>query len=69
MPSLFREIVLDGGQRIARMFGLSMRMLHLWVAYQRLRGPHTRLPATVVVLESAAAEPRYLATASVAAMA
>jgi hypothetical protein len=40
MPSLFREIVVDGGQRIARMFRLSMRLPQLCTAYQRLRGPY-----------------------------
>jgi hypothetical protein len=67
MPSLFREIVMDGGQRIARMFGLSMRLLHLWAPYQKLRGPRTRPPAAVVVLESAAVGPRYSGAASLAA--
>jgi hypothetical protein len=67
MPSLFREIVMDGGHRIARMFGLSIRMLHLWAAYRKLHGPVMRLTATVVVLKSVAAEPRYSGATSVAA--
>ena len=55
-PSLFREVVLSGGQRIARMFGLSMRMIQLWSAYRNLSGP--RLPGgmTPVVLEGGACD-------------
>jgi hypothetical protein len=47
MPSLFREIVIDGGRHIAQMFGLSMRMPHLRAAYQKLRGPYLPAPAPV----------------------
>jgi hypothetical protein len=39
LPSLFREIMLAGGQRIARMFGLSARLIQLWSAYRNLSGP------------------------------
>jgi hypothetical protein len=39
LPSLFRHLVLADGYRIAQAFGLSVRMVHLWVAYQRIRGP------------------------------
>lgn len=39
LPSLFREIVLAGGQRIARMFGLSVRPIRLWSVYRKLPGP------------------------------
>ncbi len=69
MPSLFREIAMDGGRRIARMFGLSMRMLHLWGAYRKLQGPPppSALPAAAAVSASAAVGPRYLGAASVAA--
>jgi hypothetical protein len=42
LPSLFREIMLAGGRRIARMFGLSVRMIQLWSVYRSLSGP--RLP-------------------------
>jgi hypothetical protein len=48
LPSLFREIVLAGGQRIARMFGLSTRMIQLWSAYRKLSGPRI-LPRTAPV--------------------
>jgi len=51
LPSLFQEIVLAGGQRIARMFGLSMRMIHLWSAYRKLSGPRLPRRMTPVVLE------------------
>ncbi len=52
LPSLFREIILAGGQRIARMFGLSMRMVHLWTAYRKLSGPRVSQRIEPVVLES-----------------
>ena len=39
LPSLFRDIVLAGGYRIAQMFGLSLRVMHLWVAYRKIPGP------------------------------
>ncbi len=39
LPSLFRDIVLAGGYRIAQMFGLSLRMMHLWVVYRKIPGP------------------------------
>ncbi len=39
LPSLFRDIVLDGCPRIAQMFGLSLRMVHLWVTYRKIPGP------------------------------
>jgi hypothetical protein len=55
LPSLFREIVLSGGQRIARMFGLSMRMILLWSAYRKLSGPRVLLRTAPVVLEGATA--------------
>jgi hypothetical protein len=54
LPSLFREMVLAGGQRIARMYGLSVRMIRLWSAYRKLAGPRVVLRAAPVVLESAA---------------
>jgi hypothetical protein len=56
LPSLFRETVLAGGQRIARMFGLSMRMIQLWSAYQKLSGPRPPQRMTPVVLEGGACE-------------
>jgi len=52
LPSLFREIVLAGGQRIARMFGLSMRMIQLWSAYRKLSGPQLPRRTAPVVLGS-----------------
>ena len=54
LPSLFRDIVLAGGHRIARMFGLSVRMIQLWAAYRKLAGPRVQVPVRiepVVVLE------------------
>jgi hypothetical protein len=39
LPSLFRDIVLAGGYRIAQIFGLSSRIMHLWVVYRKLPGP------------------------------
>jgi hypothetical protein len=55
-PSSFREIVLAGGQRLARTFGLSMRMIKLWSAYQKLSGPRLPQPLTPVVREGGACE-------------
>jgi hypothetical protein len=46
LPSLFRHLVLAGCHRIAQAFGLSPRLAHLWVAYQRISGP--RITQTVV---------------------
>ena len=66
LPSLFREIVLDGGRRIARMFGLSARMIHLWSAYRKLCGPRVLRPTAQVVLEADA--PRYSKNVSVGAL-
>jgi len=56
LPSLFRETVLSGGQRIARMFGLSMRMIQLWSAYRNLSGPQLQRRMTPVVLECSACD-------------
>ncbi len=53
LPSLFREIVLAGGQRIARMFGLSVRVLHLWSAYRKLGGPRLQSQKAPLTLERA----------------
>ncbi len=39
LPSLYRDIVLAGCPRIAKMFGLSMRFVNLWMAYRKLPGP------------------------------
>lgn len=69
LPSLFREIVLAGGQRIARMFGLSIRMIQLWATYRRLSGPRLPRRAAVVVLESTVSStPRYTGDAGVVAV-
>jgi hypothetical protein len=63
LPSLFRDIVLDGGHRIARMFGLSARMIHLWAAYRKLSGPRRLQRIEPVILESVVGgTPRYSAT-------
>ena len=39
LPSLFRDIVLDGCPRVAQTFGLSLRMIHFWAAYRKIPGP------------------------------
>jgi hypothetical protein len=67
MPSLFREIVVDGGRRISRMFGLSMRLPRLWATYRNVRGPW--LPVVVDPSKSTSAKPTYSEVASVAAVA
>jgi hypothetical protein len=56
LPSLFQEIVLAGGQRIARKFGLSMRIIQLWSAYRQLSGPRLPQRMTPVVLEGSACD-------------
>jgi hypothetical protein len=56
LPSEFREIVLAGSQRIARMFGLSMRMIQLWSAYRNLSGPRLPRRMTPVVIEGGACD-------------
>jgi len=69
LPSLFREIVLAGGHRIARMFGLSVRMLHLWTAYRKLAGPRLLQQTAPVIVENAAGSaPRYSKDAAVSAL-
>ncbi len=69
LPSLFREIALAGGQRIARMFGLSTRMIRLWSAYRKLSGPRLVLPIAPVVLEGAGeGSSRHAGSFSVSAM-
>lgn len=68
LPSLFRDIVLAGSHRIARMFGLSVRMIHLWAAYRKLSGPPRQQPTAPVVLESVVAgASRYSGEATIAA--
>jgi hypothetical protein len=39
MPSLFRDIVLDGCPRVAHNFGLSLRTVGVWKMYRKLPGP------------------------------
>jgi hypothetical protein len=69
LPSLFREIVLAGGHRIARMFGLSVRMIHLWAAYRKLTGPQAPRRIEPVVLENVVGgSVRYSGDARIAAM-
>jgi len=55
-PSSFPETVLAGGQRIARAFGLSLRMIQLWSAYRKLSGPRLPRRMTPVVLEDGACD-------------
>lgn len=55
LPSMFRDIVLAGGQRIARLFSVSPRLPKLWSAYHKLHGPrlYPRVtPAAPVVIAS-----------------
>ena len=54
LPSLFREVVLADGKRIARMFGLSMRMIQLWRAYRKLSGPWLPRQLTSVIPDGGA---------------
>ena len=69
LPSLFREIVLEGGNRIARMFGLSVRMLRLWSAYRKLSGPRIAVRTVPVALDGAGGSaPRYAPFVGVSAM-
>ena len=51
LPSLFREIVLADSRRIARMFGLSLRVIQLWSACRKLSGPRVPRRIAPVVLE------------------
>jgi len=53
LPSLFRDIVLDGCPRVAQNFGLSLRVARVWKMYRKLPGPQIvprNKPQTVVVL-------------------
>ena len=69
LPSLFREIVLEGGPRIARMFGLSVRMLQLWSAYRKLAGPRVQQRPAPVLLEGAGSNTsRYSRAVGVSAL-
>jgi hypothetical protein len=53
LPSMFRDIVREGAKRIARMFGLSARVIQLWSAYRKVSGPRLQLKTPPVVLGSA----------------
>jgi hypothetical protein len=69
LPSLFREIVLAGGRRIAWMFGLSLRMIQLWSAYRKLSGPRLLQRTAPVVLQGApTGASRYPTETAVSAM-
>jgi hypothetical protein len=69
LPSLFREMVLAGGYRIARMFGLSVRMIRLWSAYRKLAGPRVVVRVAPVALEGAGERvARYAGDVGVSAM-
>lgn len=68
LPSLFRDIVLADSQRIARTFGLSVRMIQLWRTYRKLPGPRILRRVTPVVLEDAGNRaPRYPAAVGISA--
>lgn len=69
LPSLFREIVLAGGQRIGRMFGLSVRVLRLWSVYRRLGGPRVQVQKAAVIVERAGGTaPRHASDAAASAV-
>jgi hypothetical protein len=69
LPSLFRDIVLADSQRIARTFGLSVRMIQLWRVYRKLSGPRVPRRAEPVVLDAAGdGASRYSGAVSVGAM-
>jgi hypothetical protein len=53
LPSLFRDIVLADSQRIARTFGLSLRMIQLWRVYRKVSGPRIPRSSAPVVLDGA----------------
>jgi len=53
LPSMFRDIVREGAKRIARMFGLSARVIQLWSAYRKVSGPRLQLKTPPVVLGGA----------------
>jgi hypothetical protein len=55
LPSLFRDIVIDGCPRVAQNFSLSLKWVRVWKTYRKLPGPQMfpRKPAAtqpVVVL-------------------
>ena len=55
MPSLYRHLAVDGAQRIARSFKLSMGLVHRCAAYQHLRGPRIFTAAEAREIAAAAA--------------
>ena len=55
MPSLYRHLAVDGAQRIARSFKLSMSLVYRCAAYQHLRGPRIFTAAEAREIAAAAA--------------
>lgn len=65
LPSLFRDIVLEGCPRVAQTLGLSLRMTRLWATYRKIPGPFiternkpVTAPAVVVLSPPFASEKR-----------
>lgn len=54
MPSLYRQLAVDGAQRIAQTFKLSMRLVHRCAAYRHIRGPQIFSPARPCSIPDAA---------------
>ena len=50
LPSLFRDIVLDGCPRVAHSFSLSLRLIRLWSAYRKIPGPQMGQRAKPVIV-------------------
>lgn len=54
MPSLYRHLILEGAQRIAQNFKLSMSLVRRCTAYQHLRGPQLFTAASTPAIADAA---------------
>jgi hypothetical protein len=54
MPSLYRHLAVDGAQRIAHGFKLSMNLVHRSATYQHLRGPQISSTASTLAIPAAA---------------
>lgn len=51
LPSLFRDIVLDGCPRVAQNFSLSLRTVGVWKMYRKLPGPRIAAPTKPAVAQ------------------